>query len=501
MAVSRIEPSVSRRANDAVYGTGADGTVVIASSASLSRDMYYANLTINSGAHLNTNGFRVFVQNTLVINGTIGVNSSTTISDGTVKGNTPVSTSQTAGIGGNAYGGTYTVSQIPSSLLRWVETALNGAYFNTSGTRVPVTGGAGGGNGNAGTATAQINAGAGGAGTLNRNALAPGGPGTAGTVGPAAPLASAGTGARGGAVVILAAKFISGNGQIISHGQNATAGGTAADGSYGATGSSAPGQAIAHHSDGSSSYITGDGTHGPHASYGGHTPSLPHSGHIPHTSQDLHFDRYVYHAVYVNAPCGDGVHAHGAGHFHNDSYGHYHGYSGAAYDNIRGVHGYAPHHAGENTANFTAINGIPHTHAHRPHSGVAYSGNTHLQHVDSNPEHSNWHSGSMQCADWKGHHFTTPRHHGSRVGFAHTNAHRNAGTRSHSGHLHAAGGVGGSAGRGAGTTAGSAGQSGGGGGIIVVTDAALIGVTTSTTGGTVGGNTASAGTALVIINT
>jgi hypothetical protein len=65
MPISRIEQSVASIGNDSVYGTGFDGTVSIASNTSLSRDMYYMNLTVDSGVHLNTNGFRVFVKNIL----------------------------------------------------------------------------------------------------------------------------------------------------------------------------------------------------------------------------------------------------------------------------------------------------------------------------------------------------------------------------------------------------------------------------------------------------
>jgi hypothetical protein len=464
-----------RIGNDSIYGTGFDGTVTIASNTSLSRDMYYMNLTVNNGIHLNTNGFRVFVKNILTLNGTIGVNASTTVSDGTVKGTTPIATSQSAGIGGNAFGATYTVSQIPSSLFNYVETAVLGAYVNASGTTVPVAGGAGGGNGAAGTATAATPAGGAGAGELSRNPLAPGGPGTAGTVGAAAPLASAGAAGAGGPVVVIAAKTITGSGQILSRGQNATAGGSSASGSLGTAGTTAPNQAVAHHVDGNAHYITGDGTHGPHAATP--TPNLPHGGHVPHTSQGLHHDRYVYHYVYHNEFCPSPAHG---------GYAHYHGYS--------------PHNASEHTPDFTFINGIPHNHSHRNHSGIAFSANGHNQFVDSAPEHTSQHTDqNLHCSNSKGS-FTVQRIIGYRVGYGHTAAHRNAGTVSHVGHVTKHGGAGGAAGRGAGTTAGTNGQSGGGGGIIVVTDSSLTGVTTSTAGGTVSSSTASSGTALVIIN-
>jgi hypothetical protein len=479
-----------RIGNDSVYGTGFDGTVTIASNTSLSRDMYYMNLTVNNGVHLNTNGFRVFVRNILTLNGTVGVNASTTVSDGTVKGTTPAATSQSAGIGGNAFGATYTVSQIPSSLFNYVETAVLGAYVNSSGTTVPVAGGAGGGNGAAGTATPQTPAGGAGAGQLSRNPLAPGGPGTAGTVGAAAPLASAGAAGAGGPVVVIAAKTITGSGQILSRGQNATAGGSSASGSLGTAGTTAPNQAVQHHVDGSAHYITGDGTHGPHATTP--TPNLPHGSHVGATSQVLHADRYVNFSVYHNDFCPSAEHG---------AFGHYHGYAGVIHDNIKGYHGHSPVSPAESTGSFHAINGIPHNHGHRNHSGIAFSGYGHSQHVDApQAEHVNHHGhGSLHCSNSKGS-FTVPRVQHTRVGYAHYHVSRNAGTVSHVGHTTKTGGAGGAAGTGAGTTAGTNGQSGGGGGIIVVTDSSLTGVTTSTAGGTISSSTASSGTALVIIN-
>ena len=39
--------------------------VTISSNTSLTRDMYYNNLTINSSCDLDTNGYKVFVKGTL----------------------------------------------------------------------------------------------------------------------------------------------------------------------------------------------------------------------------------------------------------------------------------------------------------------------------------------------------------------------------------------------------------------------------------------------------
>jgi hypothetical protein len=55
-------PIVQRIGNDSVYGTGSDGNVVISSNTVLFRDMYYNSLTVNLGANLDTNGFKVFVK-------------------------------------------------------------------------------------------------------------------------------------------------------------------------------------------------------------------------------------------------------------------------------------------------------------------------------------------------------------------------------------------------------------------------------------------------------
>ena len=55
-----------------IYGTGEDGDVTISGNTSLTTDMFYTNLTIDSGVTLDTAGFRVHVPGTLTVNGTIG---------------------------------------------------------------------------------------------------------------------------------------------------------------------------------------------------------------------------------------------------------------------------------------------------------------------------------------------------------------------------------------------------------------------------------------------
>lgn len=59
----------------AFFGDGSDGDVTLgAGTTTLSRDMYYNNLTIPNGATLKTNCYRIFVKNTLTTTGTGNIN-------------------------------------------------------------------------------------------------------------------------------------------------------------------------------------------------------------------------------------------------------------------------------------------------------------------------------------------------------------------------------------------------------------------------------------------
>lgn len=502
--------SVQRIGNDSVYGTGSDGTVVIASNTSLTRDMYYNNLTINSNSHLNTNGFKVFVKNTLTVNGSIGINAGVTVSNATLVGTSNIAANTTNSIGGSAAGVTYVASQASSSVRSYVENILSGGYVDTSGIFNAFTGGAGGENGVAGTvtpATAGSGAGAGGAGgagSLTRNTLAPAGPGTAGTpgtngaAGSTPPAAAAGVGARGGGVVAVIAKSISGSGSILSLGSHATAGGSSATGSgatngaAGSAGSAAPNQAIAHYTQSHGHYITGDGTHGPHASTP--TPVLP-SSYVPATSAN-HAHGYWIHTQH-GASC---VHPHNA---HGGSSPH--------------TNGNIPHHTGHApvpaTSGYYTQGSIDHAAGgHLGHDGaVAHT----YVHTSGNAGHNHYHE-TDACPDTVNGHFkgvdfyqTNPPQARTRHdawGY-HTNGnYRNAGASRTVGHTSKAGGAAGAAGS-AGTngtngstTAGTNGKSGGGGGIFIITDSTPAGVTTSASGGTIGGVAGSSGNVITILN-
>jgi len=91
------------------FGDASDGTVTIYSNTTLTRDMYYDDLTIDNTFTLTTAGFKVFVKGTLTNNGTIdnsgsaGANASG-ITAGAGGAATPEGTllgSEAGGAGGN----------------------------------------------------------------------------------------------------------------------------------------------------------------------------------------------------------------------------------------------------------------------------------------------------------------------------------------------------------------------------------------------------------------
>jgi hypothetical protein len=60
---------------DALFGSGSDGDETLSgASNSLSRDSYYDNLTLEPGATLNANGYRLFVAGTLTMRNGANIN-------------------------------------------------------------------------------------------------------------------------------------------------------------------------------------------------------------------------------------------------------------------------------------------------------------------------------------------------------------------------------------------------------------------------------------------
>lgn len=129
------------------FGDGSDGDVTISSgTTTLTRDMYYNNLTINGTGILNPNGFRVFVSGTLDLTGAAA---GAIQRNGTAGANASGSTGGSAtGLGINGFGtigGYHGVSLSgPNS------TATNGANGSQSGVSLVLLGGLGGAGGNGG---------------------------------------------------------------------------------------------------------------------------------------------------------------------------------------------------------------------------------------------------------------------------------------------------------------------------------------------------------------
>jgi len=146
-------------------GDGSDGDVVISGDTTLTRSMFYNNLTVNNGYNLIGAGFLIFVKGTCTNNGTIHNNGVTATTSGgaaggaagyfraggsggaTVNGNGASTTNSLGGAGG-ASGGTGGTVTAPTHLPRSVAMFL-GSIFNSSGTPTANGGWSGGGGGSA----------------------------------------------------------------------------------------------------------------------------------------------------------------------------------------------------------------------------------------------------------------------------------------------------------------------------------------------------------------
>jgi hypothetical protein len=135
---------------DEIYGSGQDGNVTISANTTLTRDMYYNNLIIADGVHLNTAGYRVFVRNNLSFTATSGNQATTSIglkngssATGTLGGGFTVAATNSLG-GASA---SYTVTApTPTGYFNLARNAVAGYMLHASQT-TPLTlrGGAGDG--------------------------------------------------------------------------------------------------------------------------------------------------------------------------------------------------------------------------------------------------------------------------------------------------------------------------------------------------------------------
>ena len=123
---------------DEIYGSGYDGNVTVSANTTLTRDMYYNNLTISDGIHLNTAGYRVFVRNSLSLSSASANQATTRI--GLKNGSSAVGTLSSGGLAAitNSLGGasaSYTVTApSPAEYFSLARNAVTGYMLSASQT-------------------------------------------------------------------------------------------------------------------------------------------------------------------------------------------------------------------------------------------------------------------------------------------------------------------------------------------------------------------------------
>jgi hypothetical protein len=171
--------------DNSYFGTGADGSVTISSDTTLSKDMYYSDLTVNNTKSLNTANYRIFVSGTLTVNGTIK-NNGTNGNNGNPGGN---STGGYYGGGGGGGGSSGLGGGIVAIYAKSIIIGSTGVIQSIGG-----VGGNGGNGGNGSSNGGAGSAGLGGAGGASISAVS--GATIAGTVASGA----GASGANGGGV-------------------------------------------------------------------------------------------------------------------------------------------------------------------------------------------------------------------------------------------------------------------------------------------------------------
>jgi len=230
----------------AIFGDGSDGDVTIASNTTLTRDMFYNNLTVNSSYTLNTGGYRIFVKGTLTNNGTIennGGDGSNAVSTTPGSGGSGSAGSLGCGANGGGGGGVAAGAGVPGSPGSNADTSFggNGATGGVGGDSSDYSGGVGGDGGSASapastvggfrtlpfaailkdidTTVTKVTGGAGGGGG--------GGGGNHDGTGIENRGGAGGGGGSGGGLVFLAAKTLNNSGAVIR--ANGGNGGNGAD--------------------------------------------------------------------------------------------------------------------------------------------------------------------------------------------------------------------------------------------------------------------------------
>ena len=151
---------------DAFFGSGVDGATTTSATTTLDRDYFFTDLTINSNITLYTNGYRIFVRDTMINNGIISRNGNnasgstggSALSDGTILGG---DAGVNGGGGGNGQalavgspGGAGTAGTSVTSSIG--EDGIAGTTGGAGGAGESYSGGAGGAGGALGSATDSL---------------------------------------------------------------------------------------------------------------------------------------------------------------------------------------------------------------------------------------------------------------------------------------------------------------------------------------------------------
>lgn len=405
-----------RSGNDSIYGNGVDGDVTIAANTTLTSDAYYNNLTVNANCLLNTNGFRVFVKNTLTLGGVIGVGS---LSGGVVGepasdvlGAATYSNQITYRLGGSAGGSTSTTSipVIPEFLIKNINNIASGVFADPGGlVTAPagfkaITGGAAGTVGSTGATTPALTdsdswpgkaggvAGTAGSATGSTGIAnpdkdvvgVPGGKGNPSSPGTATgatpgPGGAGGTGGTGGPVVCVIAKNVVGSGKIVSLGRSGIAGSAGSfgnPGTQGANGAAAPNK----------SYHVAPTSHP--------NPSTFNPEHHNHTTRHSDFHGHATRQSHPNPDtfcCSHHVAPHHCCSSHDSKHGHHDPGSHHANPPAGGHH----HHVAPTHTPHHHHNG----HFHHPHNDTPHGGAHHW-----NPH---WWHAKFQISE----HYSFPHYH------------------------------------------------------------------------------------------
>lgn len=449
--IRRVNKTIVQR-DDSIFGEGIDGAVTVSSGTTyLTKDMYYTNLTINSGATLFTNGFRVFVNGTLTNNGTLGMPTATasTVSDGsgTVAGR------QNALNPAKAWG--TSTDALSDTDMNDLDDAVSGWFITGSGTITKIGAGSLGVAGTSGTTTA--------AGTGNY----PGHSNTVGAAGGTGNAATAGTGGAGGlggGLVIVLAKNISGSGTIVSYGYAGTSGNPAVQGNPAPNITGYHTGGFFHHptnghiiSPASSTQNSPHHNAGYHHHPAGHTAPVSNSnatgsvnpGNHPASNTHAHNTHGTNHAnasnfsnsppyiLYVLGHNGHTTHHSGNGHHHHPANGSRpspHQANSNAVHTSHGTHTHTPihifshqlsNHNGNHSCNCS--NGVHHHNpGHGHHAGNHNSGNHPYPHGQgghgSGPNPTS-HNATIVVHPGHGHHHTAETPHGT------SNPHARGGTK------------------------------------------------------------------------